>query len=120
MTWVRVGTKSVSVTISKPAVLPEVISWSVSPDKKTYAPGDTIVLSITISTGDGTDPLPLYWEVSAFGRTYTSSAVYQNPNTTRTYTTNIPIPTTISEGSYTIGVTLYKGTTPGEAPPGAV
>ena len=100
--------------------LPDVYSWAVGTYTPEVDPGDTVEVYVDVSTGDGYENLPIYFEVHAFGTTRKTSTYYQPPRTTRRYYIKVPVPTYTSPGTYSIGVTLYKGTEVGEAPPGAI
>ena len=58
MAWVKVGTKSVTVSIGAPSQLPDVVTWGLSTSKEEYAPGEDIVLYITVLLVMGLIPCP--------------------------------------------------------------
>jgi len=128
MGWNLVGSKSVSISVKKPPEQPpeqlpehpKVLSWDVTTDRKVYTHGDTITLKIKVTTGSGNVPVPLFWEVNDWDK-YISSQVEQEPNTTKEYSMQIPVPSggireLVIEGEEDLYVTMYKGVTEAVAP----
>ena len=111
--WYEVGTKTINVQVE---VSPEEVvqGWSVSLDKTTVEPGDTVTLNVTVNWGA---PGGVYFKarINAFGQTFESQAVVAQ---TSPFTFKVPltVPGNLSEGTYTISVTLLVGVSGGEVP----
>jgi len=105
--WYEVGTKTTNVQVEVSSE--EVVQgWSVSLDRTEAKPGDTVNLNVTVNWEA---PGWVYFKarINAFGQTFESQAVSA---TTSPFTFKVPltVPGNLSEGTYTISVTLLVGT----------
>ena len=109
--WYEVGTKTINVRIEEPqpSITPQDIvqGWSVSLDKTEAEPGDTVNLNVTVNW-EAPGSVQFKVRVTAFGQTFESQDVIAQ---TSPFAFKVPltVPSDVTEGNYTIAVTLLVG-----------
>ena len=109
MGWVKVGTRSVSLTVEKVQVRAKIISWNVSVSPTSVNPGQDVTVMITAAAGDGDLPARCYAVIHWIdGRTYQTDEFTVSPNTSGMATTKLTVERDQAPGTYTVTVDLYE------------
>ena len=109
MGWVKVGTRSVSLTVEKIQVRARITTWTFSVSPTTVKPGDTVTVMVTAGAGSGDLPARCYAVIHWIdGRTYQTDEFTVNPNTSGMATTKLTVERDQAPGTYTVTVDLYE------------
>ena len=109
MGWVKVGTKSVSLSVEEVQERAKITSWSVSLSPTTVKQGEDVTVTITAAAGSGDLSARCYAVIHWIdGRTYQTDEFTVSPNTTGMATTKLTVERDQASGTYTVTVDLYE------------